>query len=66
MSYPTRLPDRSDEHTDMLIVSDAAPQVAAPFAEAANDDDFYRNPLWLVVGAMAVLFTVLACLVASG
>jgi hypothetical protein len=50
----------------MPAVSDAAPQVAAPFAEAANDDDFYRNPLWMVVGAMACLFTILACLVASG
>jgi hypothetical protein len=66
MSFPTRLPDRSDEHTDLLTVSDVAPQIAAPFAEAANDVEFYRNPLWLVVGAMALLFALLACLVASG
>lgn len=66
MSYPTRLPDRSNEHTDMLAVSDVAPQVAAPFAEAANDDEFYRNPLWPVVGATALLFAILACLVVSG
>ena len=41
-------------------------QIAAPFAEAANDGEFYRNPLWLVVGAFGLLFTLLACLVVSG
>jgi hypothetical protein len=66
MSSPTPLPDRSDPPAAMPTLSDAAPHIAAPFAEAANDDEFYRNPLWLVVGACACLFAILACLVASG
>jgi hypothetical protein len=37
-----------------------------PLAEAANDREFYRNPLWLVAGAMGLLFALLACLTAAG
>ena len=28
-------------------------QIVAPFAAAANDGDFYRNPLWIVTGGLA-------------
>ena len=66
MNSLTTLPDRSDQHAATPVLSDAAPQVAEPLGEAANDDDFYRNPLWMVAVAMACLFAILACLVASG
>jgi hypothetical protein len=58
--------DRSNQHDAAQLSTDAMQQIAAPFAEAANDGEFYRNPLWLVAGAFALLFTLLACLVASG
>jgi hypothetical protein len=29
-------------------------------------NDFYRDPLWLVAGALALLFALLACLTAAG
>lgn len=66
MNSLTPLNNRSDQHDARQISTDAIQQIAAPFAEAANDADFYRNPLWLVVGAMACLFTLLACLMAAG
>jgi hypothetical protein len=66
MNSPTPLPDRSDQHAASQTSADAVRQVAVPFAEAANDDDFYRNPLWIVAFALASLFAILACLAASG
>jgi hypothetical protein len=64
MNSPTPVTDRSDQHPAQ-ISTDTMQQIAAPFAEAANDGEFYRNPLWLVAGAMAFLFGILAMLIAS-
>ncbi|HKR37519.1 MAG TPA: hypothetical protein VJT10_21935 [Steroidobacteraceae bacterium] len=66
MRSPTPDIDRSDQHGIQQIATDVVQHIAAPFAEAANDDEFYRNPLWIVVGAFGFLFAILACLVASG
>jgi hypothetical protein len=66
MSSPTPFTDRSDQHDSPQPATDAMQQIAAPFAEAANDGEFYRNPLWLVAGAMGLLFALLACLTAAG
>jgi hypothetical protein len=35
-------------------------------SEAANDSDFNRDPLWLVAGAMGLLFALLACMTVAG
>ena len=37
----------------------------SPDTLAANDADFYRNPLWEVTLALACLATMLVCLLAS-
>jgi hypothetical protein len=66
MNFPTPVTESSDRHDAAQISTDAMQQIAAPFSEAANDADFYRNPLWVVVGAFGLLFTLLALLVASG
>lgn len=66
MSSPTPLADQSDQPHIQQVAADAVQHIAAPFAAAANDGEFYRNPLWLVAAAMGCLFTILACLVASG
>ena len=65
MSSTAPLPERSPAHAAEQISPDDVPHIAAPFAEAANDGDFYRNPLWEVVLAMACLATILICLVVS-
>jgi hypothetical protein len=54
-----------DHHDAAQPATDAVPHIAAPFSEAANDGDFYSNPLWMVAIALACLFALLACLVAS-
>jgi hypothetical protein len=66
MNSQTPVTVGSDQHEAQLSSTDTMQQIAAPFAEAANDGEFYRNPLWVVVGAFALLFTLLACLVVSG
>jgi hypothetical protein len=66
MNSPAPLPNRSDQRAAEQTSVDAVSHIVAPFAEAANDGDFYRNPLWMVAGALACLFALLACLVASG
>jgi hypothetical protein len=66
MNSPTPLTERSEPHDAAQLSTDRMQQIAAPFAEAANDGDFYRNPLWLVAGAMGLLFALLACLAAAG
>ena len=66
MNSATPVIDRSDQHDAPPPSTDAVPHIAAPFAEAANDGDFYSNPLRMVVIALACLFALLACLVASG
>lgn len=66
MNSTTPLTDRADQHDAAQISTDTMQQIAVPFAAAANDAEFYRNPLWEVVGAMAVLFALLAILTASG
>lgn len=66
MNSATSVIDRADQHDAPQPSTDAVPLIAAPSAEAADDGDFYSNPLWMVVGALACLFTLLACLVASG
>ena len=65
MNSPTPVTDRSDQHPALQNSTDTMQQIAAPFAEAANDGELYRNPLWLVAGAMACLFGILALLIAS-
>jgi hypothetical protein len=66
MKSPISVNDGFDQHGAARMSTDATQQIAAPFTEAANDDEFHRNPLWLVAGAMALLFGILACLVAAG
>jgi hypothetical protein len=63
-STPPRI-DRSGRPDAPPISTDATQQVAAPFTEAANDDEFDGNPLWLVAGAMGLLFGLLACFVVA-
>jgi hypothetical protein len=65
MNSPDPLSDRSGPYAAERISPDDVPHIAAPFDEAANESDFYRNPLWEVVLAMACLATILVCLVAS-
>ena len=66
MNSPTPINARFDQRHVSRTPPDAMPHIAAPFAEAANDGDFYRSPLWLVAGALALLFALLACLVVAG
>jgi hypothetical protein len=65
MNSPDALSDRSGPHAAEHISPDDVPQIAAPFAVAANDGEFYSNPLWEVTLAFACLATILVCLVAS-
>jgi hypothetical protein len=65
MNSPDALSDRPGPYAAEQISPDDVPHIAAPFAEAANDGDFYRNPLWEVTLALACLATLLVCLVAS-
>jgi len=66
MNSPTPFNDRSARHDAPHVATDAMQHIAAPFAEAANDGDFYRDPLWMVVVAMTLLFVLLACLTVAG
>ena len=64
MNFRTSVTERSDVHDAAQISADDVEQIAAPFAEAANDAEFYRNPLRVVVGAFALpLFEPLARLI---
>jgi len=65
MNSPDPLSDRSGPYAAEHISPDDVPHIAVPFTEAANDGDFYRNPMWEVALAMACLATILVCLVAS-
>lgn len=65
MNSPDPLSDRSGPYAAEHISPDDVPRIAAPFTEAANESDFYRNPLWDVTLALACLATILVCLMAS-
>ena len=66
MNYPISPRDRSGRHAASQIVVDTTRQIATPYETAANDEAFDRNPLWMIAGAFACLFIILALLLASG
>jgi hypothetical protein len=62
MNIPTRLPDRRAR----FAVAEETNCAELESRVAATDDDFYRNPLWLVVVASACLFVALTILTVFG
>jgi hypothetical protein len=65
MNTPDPISHRSGPYAAERISPDDVPHIAVPFTEAANDSEFYSNPLWEVTLALACLATILVCLVAS-
>jgi hypothetical protein len=65
MNSPDPISDRSGPYAAEHISPDDVPHIAVPFTEAANEGEFYSNPLWEVTLALACLATILVCLVAS-
>ncbi len=65
MKSSNPLSDPSGPYAAEHISPDDVPHIAAPFTEAANDSQFYRNPLWEVTLALACLAAIFVCLMAS-